>query len=181
MNFFEKNYRIEVMLTEAQIADRIRTMGEQITEHYRDRGPLVLVGVLRGSFLFLADLARQIDLPVEVDFIGVSSYGDSQKSSGVVRLTQDLGRPIEDKHVLLVEDIVDTGLTVDYLIANLSTRRPASIGVCTLLHKPDNKKIEVPLDHVGFEIENKFVVGYGLDHASKLRNLPFIGVVTGTP
>ena len=169
------------MLTEAQIADRIKALGEQITNDYRDRGALVLAGVLRGSFMFIADLVRSIDLPLEVDFIGVSSYGESQTSSGVVRLTQDLTRPIEDKHLLLVEDIVDTGLTIDYLMANLSTRRPASIKVCSLLHKPENKKIEVPLDYVGFEIENKFVVGYGLDHANKLRNLPFIGVVTGTP
>ncbi|MFN3197998.1 MAG: hypoxanthine phosphoribosyltransferase [Bradymonadia bacterium] len=181
MDFYNKSYRIETMLTEAQLDERIQALGAQITEEYRDRGTVVLVGVLRGSFMFIADLVRAIDLPIEVDFIGVSSYGDAQSSSGVVRLTQDLTRPVEDKHVLLVEDIVDTGLTIDYLMANLATRRPASIKVCTLLHKPDNKKIEVPLDYVGFEIENKFVVGYGLDHSAKLRNLPFIGVVTGTP
>ena len=144
--------------------------------HYRGRD-LVVVGVLKGSVIFMADLARQIDLPLNLDFLGVSSYGDETTSSGVVRITSDLSKPVAGKDVLIVEDIVDTGLTMHFLLANLATREPASVRVCTLLHKPARARVEIPLDHVGFEVEDKFVVGYGLDHGGKYRNLPFIGVV----
>ena len=133
--------------------------------------------MLKGSYIFLADLMREIDLDCSVDFLGVSSYGSRTQTSGVVRMTQDLSTPIAGKHVLLVEDIVDTGLTMKYLIDNLQTRRPASISVCTLLHKPSNQHIEVPIHYVGFTIPGKFVIGYGLDYAELYRNLPYIGVV----
>ena len=132
--------------------------------------------MFKGSFIFLADLFRHIDLPVEVDFLGLSSYGDSQETSGVVRVTQDLSRPIEGKNVLVVEDIVDTGLTMQYLLENLSTRKPKSIRVASLLHKPARSRVPIEIDYLGFEIPDRFVIGYGLDYQSKFRNLPFIGV-----
>lgn len=171
--------KIEVLLDAEAIRRRVAELGAAITEAYRERGDLVLVGVLKGSFVFLADLCRAINLPLEVDFLGLSSYGDGLESSGVVQVTQDLTRPIEGKHVLVVEDIVDTGLTLEYLVANLSTRKPASLGVCTLLYKPENCRSDVRLDFVGFEIPDRFVIGYGLDFQSRLRNLPFIGVNVG--
>ncbi|MFP4597345.1 MAG: hypoxanthine phosphoribosyltransferase [Persicimonas sp.] len=136
-----------------------------------------VIGVLKGCFLFLADLVRCIDLDLSVDFLGLSSYGDSTKSSGVVRVTQDLSAPIEGEHVLIVEDIVDTGLTMKYLLENLQTRHPKSLSVCTLLHKPSGQDIEVPIAYKGFTIPNKFVIGYGLDYAELYRNLPYIGYV----
>ena len=149
---------------------------QEITAAYPD-GELLVLGLLKGSFIFLADLVRHIGLDCSVDFLGVSSYGSRTSSSGVVRLTQDLSSAIEGKHVLLVEDIIDTGLTMKYLMDNLQTRRPASLSVCTLLHKPSNQSIEVPLHYVGFTIPNQFVIGYGLDYAEFYRNLPYIGVV----
>lgn len=175
MPFYNEN-AIEVLFDEACLQSRIEELGAQITADYSDGRPLVLVGVLKGSFLFLADLCRAIDLPVEVDFLGLSSYGDSQESSGIVQVTQDLSRPVEDKHVLIVEDIVDTGLTMEYLLENLSTRRPASVRITSLLHKPARAKVSVNIDYLGFEIPDRFVIGYGLDYQNKLRNLPFIGV-----
>ena len=167
------------MLDAETLQTRVEEMGRQITEDYRGRGSLVAVGVLKGSVMFLSDLVRQIDLPLEMDFLGLSSYGDSQETSGVVRMTSDLSRPVAGKHVLVVEDIVDTGLTLKYLLENLSTRRPLSVKIATLLHKPDNARVEVPLDYVGFRIPNRFVIGYGLDYEAKFRNLPFIGVNIG--
>ena len=139
---------------------------------------LVLLGVLKGSLPFMADLMRQVDLPCAIDFLGLSSYGDKTESSGVVRITSDLSRPVEGKDVLVIEDIVDTGLTMGFLLENLKTRKPASVKICTLLHKPARTKVQVPLDYVGFTIEDKFVVGYGLDFDGKFRNLPFVGVYT---
>lgn len=178
MPFYDPK-QIEVMLDQRTITARIEALGAQITADYSGRGDVVLVGVLKGSFVFLADLARAIDLAVEIDFLGLSSYGDSEQTSGVVQVTQDLTRPVAGKHVLVVEDIVDTGLTMRYLLENLGTRRPASVKVCTLLHKPARTRVEVPIDYVGFEIPDQFVVGYGLDYKSRLRNLPFIGVNVG--
>ena len=169
----------ELISTDA-IAKRCVELGAQITADYRERAAsseIVVLGVLKGSVFFLADLTREIALPIYVDFIGISSYGDAQSSSGVVQITQDLSRPIQDKHVIVVEDIVDTGHTVHYLLENLATRRPASITLCSLLHKPERSEREVKIDYLGFTIPNKFVVGYGLDIAQQYRNLPFIGFV----
>ncbi|HEX9289629.1 MAG TPA: hypoxanthine phosphoribosyltransferase [Anaeromyxobacteraceae bacterium] len=167
--------QLDVLLSEEQLRARIAEMGAEITRDYAGK-PLKLVGVLKGSFMFMADLARAVDLPLKIDFIGTTSY-QGTRSSGVVRITNDLSRPIEGEHVLLVEDIVDTGLTMKYLLENLGTRRPASVKVCALLEKPARAKVKVPIDYKGFEIPDAFVVGYGLDWDGRLRNLPYIGVV----
>jgi hypoxanthine phosphoribosyltransferase len=164
----------ELISAEA-IAARVAEMGAQITNDYRDRADVVVIGVLKGSVIFMSDLVRHIGLPIYLDFIGISSYGDASVSSGVVQITQDLSRPIEGKHVIVVEDIVDTGHTLTYLLENLATRRPASIALASLLHKPERSEREVKIDYLGFTIPNKFVVGYGLDIAQQFRNLPFIG------
>jgi len=168
------------LLSAAAIAARVAELGAQITADYAPvsrTADVVMVGVLKGSVIFLADLVRQIAAPVYLEFIGISSYGDATVSTGVVQITQDLSRSIEGKHVIVVEDIVDTGHTVHYLLENLATRRPASIKLCTLLHKPERAEREVKIDYLGFTIPNKFVVGYGLDVAQQFRNLPFIGYV----
>ena len=166
------------LISAQDIAARIQEMGAQITADYRDTGDdLVVVSVLKGSVIFLADLIRQIALPLSLDFIGIASYGDETTSSGVVKITSDLTRSIENKHVVVVEDIIDTGLTAQYLLENLRTRQPASTKLCSLLHKPERTEVEVPIAYVGFKIPNKFVVGYGLDVAQQYRNLPFIGVL----
>ena len=166
---------VEVLLTAEQLAKRVAEMGADITRDFAGK-PLKLVGVLKGSFMFMADLARAIDLPVKVDFIGTTSY-QGTKTSGVVRITSDLTRPIEGEHVLLVEDIVDTGLTMRYLLENLSTRQPASVSVCTLLEKPSRAQVQIPIAYRGFSIPDAFVVGYGLDWDGRFRNLPYLGVV----
>jgi hypoxanthine phosphoribosyltransferase len=171
----------ELISAEA-IATRVAELGAQITAEYTPlaaAADVVLIGVLKGSILFMADLARHIALPAYMDFIGISSYGDATTSSGVVQITQDLSRPIEGKHVIVIEDIVDTGHTVHYLMANLATRMPASLKLASLLHKPERSEREVKIDYLGFTIPNKFVVGYGLDVAQQYRNLPFIGYVQG--
>jgi hypoxanthine phosphoribosyltransferase len=167
---------LDLLIDVATLTARLAALGEQIRHDYTGK-QLVLVGVLKGSVMFMSDLARQIDLPLSLDFLGLSSYGDKTVSSGVVRITSDLSRPVEGLHVLVVEDIVDTGLTMQFLLANLATRNPASVRICTLLHKPARAKVQIPLDYVGFTIEDKFVVGYGLDYAEKYRNVPFVGVV----
>ncbi len=167
----------------AAVATRVAELGAQITADYQALGAgddVVVLGVLKGSIIFMADLVRHIALPITLDFIGVASYGDATESSGVVQITQDLTRPIAGKHVLVVEDIVDTGHTVHYLMQNLATRSPASLRLCSLLHKPERAEREVTIDYLGFTIPNKFVVGYGLDVAQRYRNLPFIGYVAGT-
>jgi hypoxanthine phosphoribosyltransferase len=168
------------------IAARVAELGAQITAEYAPlvsiaspSSDVVLIGVLKGSVIFLADLSRHIGLPIYMDFIGISSYGNATVSSGVVQITQDLSRPIEGKHVIVVEDIVDTGHTVHYLMENFATRRPASIKLASLLHKPERAEREVKIDYLGFTIPNKFVVGYGLDVGQQYRNLPFIGYVQG--
>ncbi len=154
----------------------MRELGAEITRDYEDKR-LVLVCVLKGSFVFTADVARAIDAHVRIEFLGVQSYGEGSETSGVVQITQDLTKSIEGEHVLIVEDIVDTGLTIAHLLDLFRTRKPASVKVCALLHKPARTRIAVPIDYLGFTIEDKFVVGYGLDHAQRYRNLPFIGIV----
>jgi hypoxanthine phosphoribosyltransferase len=168
--------RIVTMLPREEIQKRVSELGAQITSDYKD-GALVLICVLKGSFVFAADLMRAIDLPLRVDFLGVRSYGEGTETSGVVQITQDLSRPIEHEDIVIVEDIVDTGLTIAHLMDLLRTRSPRSVKVCALLHKPSRSRIQVKVDYLGFTIEDKFVVGYGLDFAEKHRNLPFIGVV----
>ena len=168
--------RLVTMISTETIAARVRELGAQITREYEGK-PLVLVCVLKGSFVFAADVMRAIDLPLRVDFLGVRSYGEGTESSGVVQITQDLVRPIEGEDVLIVEDIVDTGLTIAHLMDLLRTRQPRSVKVCSLLHKPARAKVEVKVDYLGFTIEDRFVVGYGLDFAERYRNLPYIGVV----
>ena len=167
---------MEVLIGAADIQRRVKELGQEIGASFAG-GDLVLVGVLKGSFLFLADLCRHIDLPLRCDFLGVSSYGDHTKTSGIIRITSDLSRSISGKDVLLVEDIVDTGLTMRYLLDNLSTRRPRRLQVCSLLDKPARRRVEVPIDFLGFTVPDVFVVGYGLDYDEKYRNLPFIGVL----
>jgi hypoxanthine phosphoribosyltransferase len=167
---------IETLITEQDIAARVQALGAQITRDYAGR-ELVLVCVLKGSFLFCADLARAIDLPVAIEFLGLKSYGDAQSTSGVVQITSDLTRPVAGKHLLIVEDIVDTGLTMAYMRKNLATRGPSSVKLCALLHKPARARVETPIDYLGFEIEDVFVVGYGLDWGERYRNLPFVGIV----
>jgi hypoxanthine phosphoribosyltransferase len=167
---------LEVLHSEEQIRSRVREIGEQIQADYQGK-ELVLLCVLKGAILFAADLARAIDLPLSLDFISLSSYGEATESSGVVKITSDLTKPIEGKHVLIIEDIIDTGLTMSFLLENLQARHPASLKVCTLLEKPSRAKTKVPIDYKGFVIEDKFVVGYGLDFDEKYRNMPFIGVM----
>jgi hypoxanthine phosphoribosyltransferase len=170
---------VELISADA-VAQRVAELGRQITDDFQTRGTdLILLGVLKGSFLFLADLCRHIPLPLSVDFIGIESYGDETESSGVVKITSDLTRPIEGKDVLIVEDIIDTGLTAHYLMKNLATRKPATVKLCSLLHKPDRTFREVKIDYLGFTIPNKFVVGYGLDISQQYRNMSFIGYVPG--
>lgn len=165
-----------LVTSEAQIAARVAELGAQITKDYKDctNQPPLLVCVLKGAFIFLADLVRQINLPVEVDFMAVSSYGASTKSSGVVRIVKDLEVDLKDRHVLLVEDIIDSGLTLRYLTRNLKARKPASLEVCTLFIRKGNQKATQPLRYVGFEIPPSFVLGYGLDVAERFRNLPYV-------
>ena len=169
--------RLVTFLPADQIAARVRELGAQIAHDYAGRS-LVLVLVLKGSFVFGADLARAIDHPrCRIDFLGTRSYGEGTESSGVVQITQDLSRPVDGEDVLIVEDIVDTGLTVAHLLELIHTRKPASVKVCALLHKPSRKKVEVKIDYLGFTIEDRFVVGYGLDWAERFRNLPHLAVV----
>ncbi len=165
----------QVVISEEQLQSRIRELGKDITADYDGRPPL-LVGVLKGAFVFMADLARSIDLPVEFDFMAVASYGAATKSSGVVRIVKDLDADLTGRHVLVVEDIVDSGLTLAYLRRNLMARGPASLEVCALLVKEGLQRDDPNLKYVGFKIPPEFVVGYGLDHAEKYRNLPFVGI-----
>src|SRR3954462_9444158 len=165
-----------ILISEREIQDMVRKLGERITEDYRGR-QLLLVGVLKGAFVLMADLSRSIRLPLMFDFMAVSSYGAATKTSGVVRILKDLDHEIEGRNVLLVEDIVDSGLTLAYLLKNLRTRRPASLEVCALLHKTAMQKVDVDLRYVGFEIPPEFVVGYGLDYAERFRNLPYVATL----
>jgi len=166
----------EILITEEQIQAKIRELGQLISRDYAGQD-LLLICVLKGAISFLADLMREITIPHEIDFMAISSYGASTESSGVVRILKDLDTNIEGRNVLIVEDIVDTGRTLDYITQNLKTRRPKSVRICTLLNKPSRREIDIPLDYVGFEIPNKFVIGYGLDFAEIYRSLPYIGVL----
>lgn len=169
---------IDVLYDAETLKKRVAEMGAQITKDLAGSAP-IFVGILKGSVPFFADLVRAVDLPVQCEFMGISSYGDDTESSGVVQITYDLTKSVEGKDVVLVEDIVDTGLSMQYLLASMATRKPRSVRVCTLLEKPDNARVKIPLDYVGFRIPNEFVIGYGLDYAGKYRNLPFIGVYRG--
>jgi hypoxanthine phosphoribosyltransferase len=168
--------RVVTMLSAQEIGQRVRELGAAIAQDYAGRSPL-LVCVLKGSFVFAADLARAIDLPVQIDFLGVRSYGEGTETSGVVQITQDLSQPIDHRDVLLVEDIIDTGLTIAHLVDLLRTRGPSTVRVCSLLHKPARSRVKVSIDYLGFTVEDKFLVGYGLDFAGRYRNLPYIGVL----
>ncbi len=169
--------QIHIMLSEEKVNARIAELAKQISQDYAGR-TVHLVCILKGSVFFTCELAKRITVPVTMDFMSVSSYGDDTKSSGVVRLVKDLDEPLQDKDVLVIEDIIDSGRTLSYLLENLSNRKPASLRLCTLLDKPERRVKEVKVDYTGFEIPDEFVVGYGLDYAQKYRNLPYIGVVT---
>jgi hypoxanthine phosphoribosyltransferase len=166
----------EILVQPDELAHRVSELAEQISQDYAGKDVL-LIGVLKGAVFFLADLMRKIDVDCEVDFMAVSSYGSSTDSSGVVRILKDLDAPIEGRHVLIVEDIVDSGLTLSYLFRMLGGRDPASLEVCALLTKPDRREVDMPIRYVGFEIPNKFAIGYGLDHAERYRNLPYVAVL----
>ncbi|MCG3724530.1 hypoxanthine phosphoribosyltransferase [Vibrio cincinnatiensis] len=170
-------HTVEVMISEQEVQERIRELGQQITEHYQGSEDLVLVGLLRGSFVFMADLARAISLTHQVDFMTASSYGNSMESSRDVRILKDLDDDIKGKDVLLVEDIIDTGNTLSKVKNFLSLREPKSIHICTLLDKPSRREVNVDVQWIGFEIPDEFVVGVGIDYAQKYRHLPFIGKV----
>ena len=167
----------EVLIAEGTLQARIAELGEEISAFYERRDPL-LVGVLKGAVFFLSDLMRHLTVPCEVDFMAISSYGAATDSSGVVRILKDLDINIEGRHVLVVEDIIDSGLTLSYLIRNLESRDPATLEVAALLTKPARREIDVPVRWVGFEIPNRFVIGYGLDFAERYRNLPYVGVLS---
>jgi hypoxanthine phosphoribosyltransferase len=170
----------EILVQPDDLARRVRELGAEITRDYRPNPPdrtLLLVGVLKGAIFFLSDLMREIDIPVEVDFMAVASYGSATDSSGVVRILKDLDAAIEDRDVLIVEDIVDSGLTLQYLLRNLGARNPRTLEVCALLTKPDRRRVALEPRYVGFEIPDRFVIGYGLDHAERFRNLPYVAVL----
>jgi len=169
-----------VLITEKQISDKINELAKQIAADYsagRDGSDLLLVGVLKGAVMFMTDMARALPMPVQLEFMAVSSYGSATSSSGVVRILKDLDRDIAGRDVLIIEDVIDSGLTLSWLLKNLASRAPASLQVCALLRKPDAVKVEVPVRYVGFDIPNEFVVGYGLDYAERYRDLPYIGTL----
>jgi hypoxanthine phosphoribosyltransferase len=168
----------EILVQPDALRERVRALGRQVTADYDGRD-LMLVGVLKGAVFFLADIMRSIDLPCEVDFMAVASYGSATDSSGVVRILKDLDTPIQGRDVLIVEDIVDSGLTLQYLMRNLGARDPSSLEVCALLTKPERRKVDVPIRYVGFEIPNRFAIGYGLDHGERFRNLPYVAALAG--
>jgi hypoxanthine phosphoribosyltransferase len=167
----------EVLIEKEALSARVGELGAEISADYEGRD-LLLIGVLKGAVFFMADLMRKLTIPCEVDFMAISSYGASTDSSGVVRILKDLDINIEGRHVLVVEDIIDSGLTLSYLMRNLESREPATLEVCALLTKPDRREIEVPVRYVGFEIPNRFVIGYGLDFGERYRNLPYVAVLS---
>ena len=165
-----------ILIPQSEIAAMCRRLGEQINQDYKGK-EIILIGVLKGAFVFMADLARHIDVPCRIDFMSVSSYGSGTRTSGVVRITKDLDSDISGKHIIVVEDIVDTGLTLNHLRELLSTRNPASIALCTAFDKPDRRKVEIEVEYVGMKIPDEFIVGYGLDFDGKYRNLPDVAVL----
>ena len=167
-----------VLISESEIEKRVAELAEQISADYSDKGDVVLIGVLKGAFIFLADLSRRLTIPRTIEFIAVSSYATGSIASGAVRLVMDVRGNIEHRHVLIVEDIVDTGHTLKYLIGILESHHPASIRTCALLHKAESAEVDVPIDYVGFGIGDEWVVGYGLDYAERDRTLPYIGTVS---
>lgn len=166
----------EILFTEEQLAQIVRRIGRQINEDYKDKN-LLMVSVLKGSLIFMADLMREIRIPCAIDFLSVSSYGKGTVSSGEVRIMKDLDQSLEGKDILVIEDILDSGRTLTYLLKTLAARNPSSIRLCTLLDKPERRQVEVHPDYVGAQVEDKFIVGYGLDYAEQYRNLPYIGVL----
>jgi hypoxanthine phosphoribosyltransferase len=168
----------EILVQADELQHRIKEMAAEVSRDYKGKD-LLLIGVLKGAVFFLADLMRELDIPCEVDFMAVASYGSSTESSGVVRILKDLDAPLEGRNVLIVEDIVDSGLTLQYLMRTLEARGPASLEVCALLTKPERRQVETPARYVGFEIPDKFAIGYGLDYAERYRNLPYVATLTG--
>ncbi len=166
----------EVLVSEEELSKKVRELGEKITKDYEGKD-LILVGILKGAAIFMADLARRIDLPITLEFLAVSSYGNSTESSGVVKIVKDLDTDVEGKDILIVEDIIDTGLTLSYITENLKKRGAKSVKICTLLDKPERRKIDVPVDYRGFIIPDEFVVGYGIDYAEQYRNLPYVSSI----
>ena len=171
-----KNDIKEVLLTESDLANKISQIGKSISKDYEGR-ELILIGVLKGSVMFMSDLMKKIEIPCSMDFMAVSSYGNSTKSTGVVRILKDLDFEIEGKDVLIVEDIIDTGVTLKYLVEYLKARKPNSLEICSLLNKQDRRKVDISAKYIGFEVPDFFLVGFGLDYAEKYRNLPFIGIL----
>ena len=167
----------EILVQADELQHRIKEMAAEVSRDYKGRD-LLLIGVLKGAVFFLADLMREIECPCEVDFMAVASYGSATESSGVVRILKDLDTPIEGRNILIVEDIVDSGLTLQYLLRTLEARGPASLEVCALLTKPDRRTVDLPTRYIGFEIPDKFAIGYGLDHAERFRNLPFVAALS---
>lgn len=170
-------YHIETLIAEDEIKKRVEELGKQITDDYRNSEDIILVGLLRGSTIFLADLARKIDLEAKIDFMVVSSYGNSMESSREVRINKDLEEDVNGKNIIIVEDIIDTGYTLEKVKDYLLLKKPASLKICTLLDKPERREVPVEVDYVGFSIPDVFVIGYGIDYAQKHRNLPYIGKV----
>jgi hypoxanthine phosphoribosyltransferase len=168
----------ETLVSSEDLQRRVAELGAEVSRDYADRD-LFMVGILKGAVLFLADLMRHVSVPCEIDFMAVSSYGSQTDSSGVVRILKDLDAPIEGRHVLIVEDIIDSGLTLQYLMRNLKARRPASLEVCSLLTKPERLRVDLSPRYVGFEIPNRFAIGYGLDHAQRYRNLDYVAALKG--
>ena len=166
----------EVLFSEEVLSQRIAELGAELTEEYKGKS-LVVIGILKGSNIFTSDLVRKIDLPLRMEFMAVSSYGNATESTGVVKILKDLDREIEDEHVLIVEDIIDSGLTLKYLKEILLARQPKSVKICTLLDKPARRKENITADYIGFEVPDEFIVGYGIDYAERYRNLPFIGTL----
>jgi len=166
----------QILFAEEALQAKVTEMGRAIAVDYQDKNPM-LIGVLKGSFIFMADLVRAMDLPCQIEFFGVSSYGNKSETTGAVRITRDLETDIEGRHIIIVEDILDSGLTLNYLMEYFQSRRPASIEICTLLDKPERRRVEILPRYIGFQIPDAFVVGYGLDFAERYRNLPYIGVL----